>query len=82
MVLFPIVVASAALQVWINDVPDWQKGEALAQMQFEVWYLQPFYPHEEIALPSELVKNREADVGERHGSRRPAAAVAMAFPPR
>ena len=57
MVFTPIVLVPIGLFVWINDVPDWQRGEALAQMQFERWYLQPFYPDEEIVLSPELVRN-------------------------
>jgi hypothetical protein len=67
MVLVPIAFASMALTVWINDVPDGQKGGALAQQQFEYWYLQPLYPDDEIGLPPELVQRRMADV--RDGSR-------------
>ena len=60
MVLIPIALASMALTVWINEVPDWQKGGALAQLQFEDWYLQPLYPDDEIGLPPELVRSRTA----------------------
>ena len=58
MVLIPIALASMTLTVWINEVPDWQKGGALAQLQFEDWYLQPLYPDDEIGLPPELVRSR------------------------
>ena len=54
MVLIPVVVPSMALTVWINDVPDWQKGDALAQLQFETWYLEAPYLDQEIALPPEF----------------------------
>ena len=60
--LIPLAAASIGLVVWINEIPDWEKGEALAQMQFEYWYLQPLYPDEEIGLSRELVPNRKAEV--------------------
>lgn len=84
MVLMPVAFASMALTVWIaDDVPDWQKGEALAQMQFEYWYLQPFYPDDEIGLSSELVQqDRTVEARERDRRTRPAATTAMALPAR
>ena len=60
MVLIPIAVASMALTVWVNDVPDWQKGGSLAQWQFEYWYIQPLYPDDDIGPPPELVQSRNA----------------------
>ncbi len=83
MVLIPIVVPSMALTVWINDVPHWQKGGALAQQQFEYWYLQPLYPNDEIGLPPELVQRRTADVRDRSRNfRRPTPTMSMVSPAR
>jgi hypothetical protein len=71
MVFTPIAFIPIGLLVWINEVPDWQKGDALAQMQFERWYLQPFYPDEEIALSSELARSERTELREPRRQYRP-----------
>jgi hypothetical protein len=76
MIFTPIVFASMAMVVLVNEVPDWQKGGALAQMQFEVWYLQLLYPDEDVVLSPDLVRSKKVYVRETRRSPQPVPTIA------